>query len=349
MRLLKKSVVLALVLLFSMPLLAQDRYLHLQAIATDSAAIFSSQQLDALKTKLLTFESETTNQLVVLTINDLGSESIEMYANGTFNQNALGQAEEDNGILLLFAKNNREVRIEVGYGLEETITDAIASRIIRNTMIPEFKEERYFQGINLAVDALILYLTDPVALQRVKDEMADAQKKDRRKGLWFMAIFMLVFIGAGGFWFYKTYSNLIEIFRGLFTGKLSFLYALFAAPITLMAVVFSLVFIFGPIVMGFVVYGTSFAKYEYLLDEPLHFLWVVLALFLGAMGFAWYKVKIKGAEEFKISWFKSDSSFVHQTLSSSGSSSYSSGFGSSSGGFSGGGGSSGGGGASGSW
>jgi uncharacterized protein len=124
----------------------QDPYPQLTEIVTDNANIFTSEELQGLRTKLIQFEDETTNQVVVLTINDLGYETIEEYANGVFNRNKLGQAGKDNGILILFSKNDREVRIEVGYGLESYITDAVASRIIRNTMIPKFKEEAYLPG-----------------------------------------------------------------------------------------------------------------------------------------------------------------------------------------------------------
>ena len=348
MRLLYKFTSLVLVLLFAIQAKAQDRYLQLQTIVTDSAGIFTPQQLDVLKSKLSQFEVETTNQLVVLTINELGYETIELYANGTFNQNGLGQAEKDNGILLLFAKNDREVRIEVGYGLEATLTDAIASRVIRNTMIPEFKEERYFQGINFAVDELILYLSDPEALEKVKEDMAAGERKNERIGMLVLSLFIMVFVVVGGILFYKTYSNLIEIFRGLFTGKLSFLYALFAAPITFMASVFGLVFMIGPVLAGFAIYGTALDKYEYVLENPLLPLLILLSLLVISMIIALFKIKTKGKEDVKISWFKSDKSYVQQTFSSSGSS-YGSSFSGSSGGFSGGGGSSGGGGASGSW
>jgi len=349
MHTLKKLVAVSVLLFQAVPVLAQNRYLQLESIVTDSARIFTPKQLSELDTKLTEFEQETTNQLVVLTVNELGYETIEMYANGTFNQNGLGQAGKDNGILLLFSKHDREVRIEIGYGLEDKITDAIASRIIRNTMIPLFKEEQYFQGIDTATDELILYLKDPILLESVKEELAAKKRKNEKIGFYIMLVFILVFFGAGSFMFYKTYSNLIEIFRSIFTGKLSFLYGLFAAPITFIASVFGLVFGIGPILVGFAIYGTALDDYEYLLEEPLHLLWVLFPLFGIAMLIALYKIKTKEKEDFKISWLKSDKNYVQQTFSSSGSSSYGSSFGSSSGGFSGGGGSSGGGGASGSW
>ena len=134
---------------------AQENYPKLTEIVTDNAQIFTQPQLEELRDKLHQFELETTNQVVILTINELGNETIEQYANGVFNQNKLGQEGKDNGILILFSKLDREVRIEVGYGLEPYITDAVASRIIRNTMVPRFKEEDYFGGLDVATNQII--------------------------------------------------------------------------------------------------------------------------------------------------------------------------------------------------
>ena len=72
--------------------------------------------------------------------------------------------------MVLFAKDDREVRIEVGYGLEPYITAAVASRIIRNTMLPRFKAGEYFLGIDLATDQIIQFLSDPEALEEFKKE-----------------------------------------------------------------------------------------------------------------------------------------------------------------------------------
>ena len=150
---------------------AQEEYARLSEIVVDDAQIFTQAQLDGLRDKLYRFESETSNQLVVLTIDKLRGETIEQYALEVFNENRLGQEGKDNGILILFSKLDREVRIEVGYGLESYITDAVASRIIRNTMIPRFKDEDYFEGIDLATDQIIEFLNDPEALEEFKADI----------------------------------------------------------------------------------------------------------------------------------------------------------------------------------
>ena len=112
-----KSLHLILLFLMSSLSYAQGTYPTLTEIVTDKAQIFTPSELEELRTKLYQFESETSNQLVILTIDALGNETIEGYAFEVFNQNKLGQEGKDNGILILFSKLDREVRIEVGYGL----------------------------------------------------------------------------------------------------------------------------------------------------------------------------------------------------------------------------------------
>ncbi|WP_396591498.1 TPM domain-containing protein [Allomuricauda sp. R78024] len=347
-----KRVLFYFLLLVSFFGFAQQQYPDLKEIVTDSAKIFTVQELEGLKTKLTNFEEETTNQLVVLTIKELGFETIEEYANKTFNKNKLGQKEKDNGILILFAHNDRKVRIEVGYGLEPYITDAVASNIIRNTMIPQFKESNYYEGINLAADQLIEFLNNPEALEEFKKEMdANENQMDWVVKL-VMALFLSIFIAAGGFIFFKAYSGLIEIFRGMLIGKLGLLQGLFMMVFSLIQILFSSVFILMPLFFASMVFGV--VKDIDNMDqvfEHTHWLYYILASFLGiTILIAVLKILLKGKEDFKLSLYKNDKTYMRKTFSSSGSHSFgSSSGGSSSGGFSGGGGSSGGGGASGSW
>lgn len=218
---------------------AQKPYPQLSEIVTDHAKIFTPEQLDGLRTKLAHFETETTNQLVILTIDDLGNETIEQYANGVFNQNKLGQEGKDNGILILFSKNDREVRIEVGYGLESYITDAVASRIIRNTMIPKFKEEDYFGGLDIATNQIIEFLNNPEALDEFKKEI-EAEGEMPWWAYIVITLFLSVFMVAGGFVFYKGYSGLVEIFRGIFIGKLAIIKGVYLMIFTFMMIAFGL-------------------------------------------------------------------------------------------------------------
>ena len=330
---------------------AQEEYPKLTEIVTDNAHIFTQPQLEGLRNKLYQFESETTNQVVILTINELGNETIEQYANGAFNQNKLGQDEKDNGILILFSKMDREVRIEVGYGLEPYITDAVASRIIRNTMIPRFKEEDYFGGLDVATDQIIAFLKNPEALEEFKQEI-EAEGEMPWWAMLLLTLFLSIFIAAGGFVFYKGYSNLVEMFRGIFIGKLGLVPGIFMFIPTLMMVAFGLVFLLMPLFFLALVYGFNVDPDSLLENANITWLYFVLiGFFVFTIVLAILKILIKGKDDFKISWVKSDSTYMSKTFSSSGSHSFGSGSSSrsSSSSFSGGGGSSGGGGASGSW
>ncbi|OWW26396.1 hypothetical protein B4Q04_01560 [Zobellia sp. OII3] len=329
---------------------AQQQYYELRDFVTDSAQIFTAAQVFDLNQKLVDFERETTNQLVVVTIDKLDFETIETYANGLFNQNGIGQSGKDNGLLVLFSKFDREVRIEVGYGLEPYITDAVASRIIRNTMIPNFKDERYYEGIDAAVNQMINFLNDPEALAEFKSDIAASERKAKTFENIFLGVFALLFVGVGGFSFFRGYRTLIEVFRGVFTGKLGVLPGFVMLISASFFSLLGLVFILALLGVVYNIYTSeSYIGYNIarLIDDPYLGLWGLLPFWGIAICIALIKLKLGGKEDLKLSWIKSDKAYVGRTFSSSGTHSFSSG--GSSGSFSGGGGGSGGGGASGSW
>ncbi|WP_010518134.1 TPM domain-containing protein [Croceivirga radicis] len=341
---------------------SQEQYFQLRDFVTDSAAVFTVNDSQSLNQRLIDFEQETTNQIVVLTIQRLGANTIESYANAVFNANKIGQAEKDNGILILFSKADREVRIEVGYGLEPYITDAVASRIIRNTMIPYFKEGEYYTGVEQGAEQLITFLKNPEALAEFKQEI-EAENKTPVWAYLIIGLLVLVFVGYGGFIFYKQYSQVIEIFRGLLLGKLSLLTGVLLLLPMAISSLFGLVFALIPIVILMQLDPQLDKLVDLVFNSLANVLWVGLLFpFFGlAYLIAFIKLKRGGNTDFKLSWFKNDKKYMSKTFSSFGSVSGSSGSysgsssssfsrsSSSSSSFSGGGGSSGGGGASGSW
>ena len=122
---------------------------------TDNAQILSDETRKTITANLKAHEEKTTNQIAVLTVPTLEGVSIEEYATAAFNTWKLGQKGKDNGILLIVAPKDRKMRIEVGYGLEGTMTDGIAGSIIRNVMTPLFKSNDYDKGIDKGVRAMI--------------------------------------------------------------------------------------------------------------------------------------------------------------------------------------------------
>lgn len=127
-------------------------------IVNDFTHLLSQQEQAQLEQKLRNFSDTTSTQIAIVTVPSLHGFSANDYAQRLAEQWGIGQKGKDNGILLLVKpkiKNEKgEVAISVGYGLEGVVPDAIASRIIRNEIIPEFQKDRYFAGLNKATDVL---------------------------------------------------------------------------------------------------------------------------------------------------------------------------------------------------
>ncbi|WP_274627361.1 TPM domain-containing protein [Arvimicrobium flavum] len=124
----------------------------------DDAGMIDPATEAALASRLEAFERKTSIQVVVATVDSLDGEAIEPYANRLFRAWGLGQAGDDNGALLLVAKSDRKMRIEVGYGLEGTLTDLHSKLIIENTMVPAFRQGDFAGGISRAADQIVMVL-----------------------------------------------------------------------------------------------------------------------------------------------------------------------------------------------
>ncbi|MEK7145842.1 MAG: TPM domain-containing protein [Patescibacteria group bacterium] len=120
----------------------------------DEADLLSAVTEAALETRLSTLEEETSTEFVIATVNSLQGYPIEDYALELGREWGVGQEEFDNGLILLVAPTERELRIEVGYGLEGAITDAQSSSIINQVMTPQFAAGSYEEGILGGVDYL---------------------------------------------------------------------------------------------------------------------------------------------------------------------------------------------------
>lgn len=122
----------------------------------DQAGILSESYEAQLKDRLTNLENETTGEIGVLTIDSLEGEVLEWYALEVLRGWGVGQEDLDNGVLILISEGDREVRIEVGYGLEGAVTDANSKAIIDQRMIPEFKAGDYEAGLTAGIDALVI-------------------------------------------------------------------------------------------------------------------------------------------------------------------------------------------------
>ena len=124
----------------------------------DDANVLDAATRETLQQKLAAHEAKTGNQIVVATVKSLNGSSVEDYANRLFRRWQLGQRGTNNGVLLLHAPAERKVRIEVGYGLEGTLTDAIGKYIIQNAITPRFKANDFAGGLTRGVDDIIKVL-----------------------------------------------------------------------------------------------------------------------------------------------------------------------------------------------
>ncbi|HXX04575.1 MAG TPA: TPM domain-containing protein [Xanthobacteraceae bacterium] len=152
----------ALVLAFSAAAFAFD-FPALTGRVVDQAGVMTPQARSDVEAKSKSLEDKSGIQLVVATVKSLQGSDIETYANQLFRFWKLGEAKKNNGVLFLVAPAEHKVRIEVGYGLEGTLTDALSSVIISSAIIPRFKANDFSGGIERGVDGIISVLSGDTA------------------------------------------------------------------------------------------------------------------------------------------------------------------------------------------
>lgn len=199
----------AVLFLFAATILSAREVPPLSGPVNDYAAILSADEKETLESFLLALDRQTGVQIAVLTIPSLEGESLESFSLKTVEQWKLGQQGEDNGALLLVSLGDRAVRIETGYGLEGTLTDAKSGLIIRNVIAPRFREGKYGEGILEAVRNMAGIATDNREI--ISESVKNPQKENsggNLAGLLFFIVFYLI-MRAG---FHRR--------GGLFTGLL---------------------------------------------------------------------------------------------------------------------------------
>jgi uncharacterized protein len=193
-----------LVMLLLLPMLlpaaaAAPNFPALSGRIVDQANIIPPATAAAIEPKLADLEEKSGIQLVVATVSSLQGEEIEPYANELFRFWQLGEKTKNNGVLLLVAPNEHRVHIEVGYGLEGTLTDALSAVIIANAMTPRFKANDFGGGIERGVDDIITVLTtDSADWQGRPQVRLDSQDNTPSWGvpLLLIAIFVVILFSA---------------------------------------------------------------------------------------------------------------------------------------------------------
>ncbi len=146
---------LVLMLLAALPAWAAPDFPALTGRVVDNAHLLTAAQQQALDAKLAAAEQKSSSQVVVVTLPDLQGLTIEQYGYQLGRHWGIGQKGKDNGVLLIVAPHQHKVRIEVGYGLEGSLTDALSSLIIQNDILPAFRKGDYAAGISNGVDGIL--------------------------------------------------------------------------------------------------------------------------------------------------------------------------------------------------
>lgn len=134
---------------------AQPAFPALTGRVVDTANILDASTVASIEAQLQAHESDTSNQIVVATVPSLQGYDIADFGVQLASHWQIGTAENDNGVVLLVAPNERKVRIDVGYGLEGALPDALAGDIIRKRILPSFREDQYAVGVKNGVDSII--------------------------------------------------------------------------------------------------------------------------------------------------------------------------------------------------
>jgi len=193
-----------LLFLFTTTLLAEGLYPpRINKQVNDWGDLLSSSQEGQLEQVLRNYEDQSSNQVVLATFASLEGESLEDVTEKMFASWKLGQAGKDNGVLLAIFKNERKIRIEVGYGLEGALPDITAGQIIRNDITPYFKDGRWYEGIVAGLQGIIQATSGEYTGTGTRRD-GESKKNSSPLGLLFPIIIFLLLSrgrmgGLGGF------------------------------------------------------------------------------------------------------------------------------------------------------
>lgn len=128
-----------------------------QLIISDYSLLFSQDQNNTLSKKIYQYELETTNQIVIVTVDSITPyNDIQKYASDIGNYWGIGQKEKDNGLIIVLCNKQRKIGIAAGYNTEKILTDSICKWVIDSTMVPKFANGNYYKGVSDGIDSLIV-------------------------------------------------------------------------------------------------------------------------------------------------------------------------------------------------
>jgi len=169
------------------------RSLRPAADVNDFAGVLTPAQKESLEVRCRQLREKTGAELAVVTIKSLEGGQIDDFAVRLFQQWGIGKQDRDNGVLLLVALDDRKARIEVGYGLEPILPDALAGRVLTEQLFPAFKQQKYGEGLAAAVERLaaIIEKNEPAPVQ--------LRRKAEPPGIFITILILSVFVAIGSF------------------------------------------------------------------------------------------------------------------------------------------------------
>ncbi len=250
-----RALTLLFLLLFGTQAVAAPSFPPLSGRVVDNAGLLSPAEKNVLTTILAQHETNTTDQIVVVTLNSLQGYDIADYGYQLGRHWGIGQKGRDNGVLLIVAPDERKVRIEVGYGLEGELTDKLSHDIVQEVILPRFKEGNYPAGILNGTKAILSVLkgsyAPPKRSQKVKASSSDFS------GIIIFAIFIITAVAN----VLGNLSSRLRLIFGSVTGAVAGAVAwvfTHAVPVVLFAAVFTfLMTAFGRTGVGYSGRGNS--------------------------------------------------------------------------------------------
>lgn len=176
---------------------------ELQTSVYDYAGILSASEKSSLEEKLVRYSDSTSTQIVIITVKTINGENIGTLTPKWAHEWGIGQADKDNGVLVLLAEKERSIWISPGYGVEDRLTAGVVGQMTRDVIIPEFKAGSYYNGLNAGTDAIFDLLNG-----KYKEERQNLRKdNDGSSGggiIFFIIIFIIIIVvlakggGRGG-------------------------------------------------------------------------------------------------------------------------------------------------------
>lgn len=139
-------------------------------LVNDFAGMLSQEEIIKLENKLLQYEQKTSNEIAIVTIESLQGHAVEEFAVALGRKWDIGKASKKNGVLILASKLDKKINISPAYGLSGVLPDITCGRIIREQIVPNFKNEKYYQGFDEAADAMFKYIANEFTSEPIEGQ-----------------------------------------------------------------------------------------------------------------------------------------------------------------------------------